>query len=152
MHGSRDAGNVVALPNVDRKLEWIAPDQITNVWDLIKPGVLNLEGRSKEGWRAEDIYAALRTGSSALHIGYGTEYLGFMVTTLLTGYRDKSLNIWLCFNASKEDIIDLFSEDVTEIAKTAGAKRISFYSPRNWERRLKDYGFLPARTLYEKEV
>lgn len=152
MRDSWDTGNVVAMPRPDGKLEWISPDNITHVWDLIRPGILNIEARSIEGWRAEDIYTALRTGSSALHIAYGPEYLGFVVTTLISGYRDKSLNIWLCFNSSDRDIINMFSEEMTKLAKTAGAKRITFYSPRNWERRLKDYGFLPVRTLYEKDV
>ena len=140
------------MSSPDGELRWISPENLTQVWDLIKPGVLNISERTTEGWRYEDIYTAIKTGSSALHLAYETKYLGFIVTTLITGYRDRSLNIWLCFNASEKDIIEMFSEDVTKLAKNAGAKRITFYSSRRWERRLKDYGFSPARTLFEKEV
>lgn len=142
------------MPLLNGWLSWIQPDNLTYVWDLIKPGILKIQEQSKEGWRPEDIYTALKTNSSALHIGYlGEMYLGFMVTTLIPGYRDKSLNVWLCYNDSEEDIISMFSEDLVKLAQNAGAKRISFYSPRNgWERRLKEYGFSPVRTVFEKEL
>lgn len=152
MHGRGNAWDLVAIKVPDGKLEWVSPEGLTHVWDLIFPGVLNIHARSTEGWRPEDIYTAIRTGTSALHIALAPQYIGFIVTTLIAGYRDKSLNIWLCFNASEADIIEMFSEDVTKLARSAGAKRITFYSPRNWERRLKDYGFVPARTCYEKEL
>jgi hypothetical protein len=139
---------------VTERLSWIKPEDITHVWDMILPGIQNIGMRSREGWRPEDVYAALRTGGSVLHIGYlGEVYVGFVVTTLIPGYRDKSLNIWLCFNASSEDALDIFGDDLIQVAKEAGAARLTFYSPRaGWEKRLKDYGFRPVRTVFEKEL
>lgn len=142
------------IQDADRRLDWVQPESITLVWDQILPGILNMKARSTEGWRPEDVYAALRTGTSALHMAYlESDYLGFMVTTLIPGYRDKSLNIWLCFNASEKDILEMFHEDTVKLAKNAGASRLTFYSPRiGWERRLKDFGFKAVRTVFEKEL
>jgi hypothetical protein len=133
----------------------VKPEDIQEVWPPVVTGLKRIKDRrhTSEGWIPEDVYHALRSGSSVLHLCYVEgEYCGFTVSTLLQQYDGKALHFWIVYNASKVDIIGTFMPDVELIARTAGAKRVTFWSPRRWERRIKRYGFLPTQTEFVKEL
>jgi hypothetical protein len=138
---------------VAQALTPVKPEDIQEVWHLVVSGLSKVLKHSTERWIPEDVYHAIRSGSSVLHLCYvDGEYCGFTVSTLLQQYDGKALHFWIVYNASKVDIIGTFMPDVELIARTAGAKRVTFWSPRRWERRIKRYGFLPTQTEFVKEL
>jgi hypothetical protein len=131
----------------------VKPEDVQEVWHLVAQGLHKVLKHSTERWIPEDVYHAIRSGSSVLHLCYVEgEYCGFTVSTLLQQYDGKALHFWIVYNASKVDIIGTFMPDVELIARTAGAKRVTFWSPRRWERRIKRHGFLPTQTEFVKEL
>jgi hypothetical protein len=42
--------------------------------------------------------------------------------------------------------------DLERIARNIKAKRITFWSPRKWDRRIAKYGYRAAQTEYVKEL
>jgi hypothetical protein len=131
----------------------VHPDELQDVWDLIWPGLKKVERHSASHWIPEDVYHAIKSGASVLHLCYvDGDYCGFTVSNLVQNFDGKVLHFWIVYNDSKVDIIKTFMPDVESMAHRAGAKRITFWSPRKWERRIKAYGFVPAQTEFVKEL
>jgi hypothetical protein len=131
----------------------VKPDDLQDVWPLIQPGLLKVLKHSTDNWIPEDVYHAIKSGQSVLHLVYVEgDYCGFTVSTLVTTFDGKALHFWIVYNASKVDIIKTFMPEVERLARAAGARRVTFWSPRRWERRLKRYGFLPTQTEFVKEL
>ena len=130
----------------------VHPEELHKVWDLVSEGLKKVLRHSVSRWIPEDVYHAIRSGNSVLHMVYVDGYCGFTVSTLVNAFDGKELHFWIVYNASKVDIIEQFMPEVERIARNAGAKRITFWSPRRWERRIKRYGFLPTQTEFVKEL
>jgi hypothetical protein len=102
-----------------------------------------------DGWIPEDVYCFLVGNHATLYVNDG-EWRGFVILQLLPNYAEKRLHIWL---ASGQGELMGFLDEIKEIAKSSGAKRITFESPRKgWEKRAPFYGFEPKRTVYEMEL
>lgn len=136
------------------ELKHIPPAELYKWWEVVKPGLVEVQKYGRDGWLIEDVYLAIKNGASQLHIGIREKYYrGFIVTTGLPGFRGPVLHIWATYTNSKEDEIGAFWESLIEMAKGAGFKRMTFHSPRKgWERRLSKYGFEPEQVIYTKEV
>lgn len=102
-----------------------------------------------DGWIPEDVYLSLRTGQAGLYVN-DAEWKGFAILQLLPNYSSKRLHCWIV--QTTDDPAD-YMEEVEEIARAAGAKVITFDSPRRgWEKRAERLGFRPTSTRYEKEI
>jgi len=133
------------------ELHYIKPEELQEYWDLIRPGLETVRNNAGDGWIAEDIYYALKSKQSSLHLAYhGQEYVGFVVLTPIQHYDCKHLHIWCAYNIGEKEILELVIPQLEAMAKSIGARKLTFGSPRKWDRRLKD--FTPVRTIYEKEV
>ncbi len=132
-------------------LQWIHPTNLGTTWDLIKPGLekVRIVG---DHWRCEDVYLAVKTGHSNLHVGYdGEKYVGFIVTTPTESWDGMSLHIWATYSNAK-DVNLLINElsQVKEWAKAINAKRITFSSKRaGWLRVAQKLGFRQSVINYE---
>ena len=80
------------------------------------------------------------------------QYLGFVIVSPMNQYSCKVLHLWVVFNESKTDIIQMFEDDIVKMARHYGARKITFLSPRNWERRLKKFGYKLAHHIFEKDI
>jgi hypothetical protein len=132
-------------------LEYISPADLNPSWEIVRDGLFKVCKRASDGWIPEDVYYACRQGTSTLHLVWkDDEYVGFVVLTPMHGYDCKKLMIWIGYNAGEKDAVEVAMEDIEELARKSGARKVLFGSPRNWERRLPDYK--PTTTYYEKEV
>jgi hypothetical protein len=128
--------------------EYINPADIHRVWFHVKHGLEVILDRTNETWLPEDVYTAIKTGQAQLFMFEG----GF---TVLQSVRDQYTNepilhIWAAYHGQNDDgtladVTDIFHSELRKIAHNIGSKRITFNSPRRWERRsgatLKSYNY-----------
>lgn len=135
---------------MDATLRLVRPDELHSVWPMILEGLYKVERRSESHWIPEDIYTAVRMGHSTLHLAYiDGAYVGFFVLTVSTVWDGKVLHIW-CGYTNHPDGMELFMPKIDKLAR--GCRRITFWSPRKWERRIKNFGFVPKQVEYVKEL
>lgn len=129
----------------------VNPVDLQSHWEEIRAGLLVVQKKASDGWIPEDIYHAIKNGSSFLYEGFvDQEYVGFIVLTPMQCYDMKKLHIWCAYNGGGKNVVELMSPELVKLAKGINAKKITFASPRNWERRLPDWK--AVTTYYEKEV
>jgi len=118
-------------------------------WPLIKEGLEKIIEKIKPDWIPEDVYHALRSNVSTVHLGYnGDEYEGFIVLTPTPDYDGVVLFIWCVYSPSRTNVLETYYEEVVQMARKIGAKKLRFASPRKgWSRM-----FEPVTTIYEREV
>lgn len=108
----------------------LTPAQIRSEWDRVRP---QLEGLAKgQDWRPEDVYAECLYGRAVLY----TCPEGFVVLKeLVNQYSgEKYLFIWVaCGSGSVEGhtLINWYWPQISVIAQSVGANRVSFESRRN---------------------
>jgi hypothetical protein len=105
---------------------------IRDVWEEIRPGVETVVARGGGDWRAEDLYAACVNGTAWLWM---SEEGDFCVLQLQRNeYRNQlECFVWAAYNRGD---IEAHLQQVGEIAREAGAKRLVMSSARRgWERR-----------------
>ena len=133
----------------DGELRQVLPQDLHAYWNLIKPGLESVREHSVDGWIAEDVYSAVRTGSSTLHVAFvESHYAGFCVLTVLQGYSSKALHIWCAYGVPGMNVVKRFENELVKIALNAGARKLTFLSPR------KGWGkyYTAVQTVYEKEL
>ena len=123
-------------------LRYIPPHELSVWWEEVKPGLEIVRKRSGD-WLCEDIYTAIKTGVSTLHL---VPNEGFVVLTPLTSLSGKSLEITAAYSRGREHIFDYLPE-MERMARAIGAKELVFSSTRNWGK-----FFTPKCTVYFKEV
>lgn len=141
----------------DRKLvlTYIKPDQLREVWELVKPGIEKVRENGAEAWFVEDVYMALRNNQSTLHVGYlDGEYAGFMVLTPTQSYDGPVLHIWATYSEARDFCVFTEGMDtIKECARMMEARRITFFSPRKgWEKQGEKLGFKPRTTQFALEM
>lgn len=138
---------------MDKELRYIHPSLLHDWWDQVLPGLLKVREHSSDGWRPEDVYSEIRAGRSTLHIGLiDAQYIGFVVLTPLQSYDGNRLNVWCAYAKTEHDPVALFIDDLKEMARAINAKKLTFSSPRRWDKRLRNYGWNPVKTTYAMEV
>ena len=133
----------------DGELRHVPPQDLHAYWPFIKPGLEEVRSRSVDGWIAEDVYSAVRTGSSTLHVAFvDSSYAGFCVLTVMQGYSSKALHIWCAYGVKGMNVVDRFEKDLIRIALNAGCRKLTLLSNRKgWGRRYK-----AVQTVFEKEL
>lgn len=134
-------------------LDAVLVEQLQSAWKIVLPGLLKVQKHSVSHWIPEDVYAALRTGHSTLHLAYvGEEYAGFVVLTPTTTWDGKVLHIWCAYGVNGCDVVNVFIGEIEKMARGYGAKRVTFQSPRKWDRVIMKHGYTPVQTEYAKEL
>ena len=123
--------------------QYINPVYIRNVWQQVKVGLIAVQRKTGEQWLIEDVYAALKTGSAQLF----TFPDGFVVLQSLRDQwtNEPCLHIWITHHAGHDDLTEDFISNLRKLADNAGVKKVTFTSPRRWDRRsgatLKSYNY-----------
>ena len=127
----------------------IQPNEIRNVWNWVRQGLLHVQKKSPEKWIPEDIYADLIYQKSMLwFFAEEKEPVGFAVLQP----RQEALHVWAAYAAKTQQLNRAF-EIIKKIAKEGQAKRITFDSWRKgWERKAKELGFKPRSYSMEIEL
>ncbi len=122
---------------------------VYNSWDWIRPGVEQVIKRTEAHFRPEDVYTRLRNGTAWLYL-IGAEEFGFVVITQEHDPDGMVLFVWCLWTEPHKlrPVKQAFDSALDELAKTAGAKRIRWQSPRNYARE----GCKLVAHIYEREV
>ncbi len=135
-------------------LNAIPAEDLQLVWGVILPGLKKVQERNRSHWIVEDVYTSIRTGHSTLHIGYvNGDYEGFMVLTPSSTWDGRVMHIWCVFSKGEHDLMDIFAPNLDVIARSYGAKRVTFWGPKAWERYgIARHGFTAMQVEYVKEL
>jgi hypothetical protein len=119
------------------------------VWAFVRQGLEKVRAKGHDEWIAEDIYCDCFNQRSMLWIvsdDNGDDY-GFMVLQPM----GKALHIWAAWldSTNPDDIAKGFNE-VKEIAKQGGCKKVTFTSVRRgWTRLAQKLGCTPSTWEYK---
>jgi hypothetical protein len=131
----------------------VPQDKLQEAWITVRPGLTRVRERTAPRWIEEDVYAELRAGRSTLHLGYvDGVYVGFTVLTPSQTFDGMVLHIWCAHNASSYDVISLFTPELERLGRSIGARHLTFWSPRKWDRKIAPVGFKANQTEYVKEL
>lgn len=132
-------------------LEFVHPADLQEHWGKVLPGLLKVQRHSAGHWIPEDVYSALKTGNSTLHLAFAPDYVGFVILTPSLSFDAKYLHVW-CAYTSKRDVWELFAPELEKMARNIGAKRLTFWSPRAWDRLIGKHGYKRTQVEYVKEL
>jgi hypothetical protein len=122
-------------------------------WSWIRNGLLEVIGKCKERWSAEDAWTEVQAGNAFVwRIESSHDDLGFLLLKRQVDPDGPVLFIWCCWTEPgglDQKRGDLY-ERLRELAHRMGAKRIRMESSRKGWQGL-DY-FEPVKTIYEAEV
>jgi hypothetical protein len=122
----------------------IHPAELHDVWPWVQEGLLKVKKKTQADWIPEDVYSAIRNGTSTLHLGNQDE--GFLVLTPRNDWDCKTLFIWIAYGEG--NVYEKYLPEIEQIAKSINARRIRFESSRKgWGKRF-DY----VTSIFEKEL
>lgn len=118
--------------------------EIRSAWPAIRPRLAALAERTSEPWMPEDVFHLLVMGTARL---FATDDLGcFIVVQIDEQPWGRSLVVWIASEETDARASD-YIEQVRDIARAGDCHRVTFSSPRRWERALPgltvrhEYGF-----------
>ena len=121
-------------------------------WAAIRPGLEIVKKMTTDDWMPEDVYMMLKNGGATLYIGEGEagDYLGFIVLRLIPTFHGSKIEIWCAYSATKKQLMSSYWPQIQEIAKQAGANKITFSSAREeWGVCAQRIGFEQKQVSYE---
>lgn len=131
----------------------VPQDKLHDAWTLIRHGLAKVRRRSASRWIEEDVYAEVRAGRSTLHLAHVDGiYVGFVVLSPSQTFDGMVLHIWCAHNASSYDVVRLFTPELERLGRSIGARHLTFWSPRKWDRKIGKVGFKANQTEYVKEL
>ena len=134
-------------------LEFVPPDDLQSCWSVVLPGLKLVHRKSKSNWIPEDVYAQLKAGQATLHLAYvEQDYAGFVIVSVQPHWDGKNFHLWCGYSAGTHDVLEIFMPELERMARSIGAKRLTFWSPRKWDRRISKFGYVPTQTEYVKEL
>lgn len=120
---------------------------IRTEWDRIRPAIERLIQKGGAAFRAEDVYAAVVTGSAHLYTGA----TGFVVVQpdkdKITG--EATLLVWIAW-ASGSGNVARFQPAIDRLAIENGYHKLVMSSPRKGWERVK--GWRKVTTLFERDL
>lgn len=126
----------------------LTPEQAWDRWDWIRAGLQHTIERTGVRMKPEDAYIRIRNGTAWLYL---VADVGFVILTQEHDPDGLVLFIWAlwCEPHKLWPIKREFYAEVEGLARKAGAKRIRWQSPREYER--ERWGKKVA-SIYEREV
>lgn len=115
----------------------IRPDELRQHWPRIMGSLCVVRAKAKDDWIAEDVYHAIKSGAAACHLAFAPDYAGLLITTLTRAEFSgtPALHVWIAHSVGG-DVFEAGLPMLREMAKHAGAARITFGSPRpGWAKR-----------------
>jgi hypothetical protein len=123
----------------------IAPAALHDVWDLVRDDLDECRKHDTSTTWMEDIYSSLRNAWATLYlVSRGEEHMGCLLLQLRTDPWESIpiLHIWMCANHGGHNILKDGQPQLDEIARSCGARTITFRSDRlSFERLCRDLGY-----------
>lgn len=108
-------------------------EQRRAAWPALRPRLAALAARTGEPWMPEDVFHLTTMGHAIL---WATDDLGcFIVTQIDEQPWGRSLVVWIASEETDARAAD-YMEQVREIGQNSNCSRITFTSPRRWQRAL----------------
>lgn len=136
-------------------LQTVKPEDLHFVWQTIKPGIEKAAHFAQGAWIPEDAYSSIQHGQASLFLwSVDKRYAGSIIVMTRAGFEGKTLHIFsLYVEPEYGEHIDANMDQIDELARNHGCRKITFQSPRRgWDKRAERLGFEPVTTTYEKEV
>jgi hypothetical protein len=146
-------GTAENTPN--KAFQIVAPGELAAVWPSIRDEVAEIATHAPDGWIPEQVFTALALNQASLHLGYIDKRLvGWMVVRVLDEYDGRRLHVWLMYASNKTcDLFETFGDEFDALARSVGAKRITFSTTRRgWERTAPHLGFDVRSVVYQRGV
>lgn len=124
-------------------------------WERVRAGLLEVQKHSVEDWLPEDVYMTIKQGGATLWMAEDEQgdYLGFVILQVIPTFHSKRLHVWCAYGNNNRPVLRRFLGEIKELAKQAGARKITFLSPRDeWLAVGKRGGFKPTQTTFELEI
>lgn len=107
--------------------------ELRAVWPEIRDRVDAVARRTEEPWVSEDVFAEIIGGTAWL---WGTHGMGcFVVLQVRETAYSRDLHVWIASEETDSRAAD-FVTQVKAIAREAACGRVTFNSPRRWQRAL----------------
>lgn len=130
--------------NIDRNLIYVGSSDIGRHWASVREGLTEVRKYTSENWLPEDIYTALKNNQATLHIE--KDGGGFVILRQENHFDGIGLHIWCAYSKSLKKL-PIYIDEIRQMAKSIGARRITLSSKRDWSKYFK-----PAMTIYEEEL
>lgn len=120
----------------------VTPDALRAHWPRIKTSLEAVRGKAEaEDWIDEDVYHEIKAGEAACHLAVNDQgFAGILITKLIQAEysREPVFHVWIAHNLGDSSVIDDGIDLLYRMARAAGAKKITFGSPRlGWQKRFK---------------
>ena len=135
--------------------EHIPVEDVRCAYERIEQDLHKVRRKSYADWIPADIYAALKTGSADLFIGYDKEYYaGFIITSFIKDTSgEPTLFLWATYQNPKYKHKDNGFIFLDQLAEEFKVSAIEFHSSRKgWERASKTRGYELVTNIYRKEM
>lgn len=138
----------------------LPPKFLHSVWDEVRQGLEAIKSEGGEGWKLEDVYAALRSDRASLFFAFENDGdakpVGFYILEMLEAQftAENYICVWCLFAEKDGNALafrDEFIAEVERIAKARGCTQIRLYGRRGWERVLKGL-FEVMHVVYVRKV
>jgi hypothetical protein len=132
----------------------VPPEKCRDVWDYVRPGLVQVREKCNDRWLPEDIWLALQSKAAFLYmLEEDGDTIGFFVFKNFYDVDGLALYVWVLHAPNAVQTSERAMEVIAQIdalAKGVGAKRIRHHSPRGgW---LFKEMFELKMHLYEREV
>lgn len=123
------------------ELAIVKPAELRAHWPVVSAALDSVIEATSPDWIKEDVYARLKAQTAYAHLIY---HLGkYQALFILTEEREEfsgsgSLHIWIAHNEGNSDSYEFGLSQIKQIARSAGATRLTLESPRlGWAKRFK---------------
>jgi hypothetical protein len=127
---------------------------LRDAWAFVRPALDTME--RADGWIPEDVYLTIRSNGASLYMIYDETgaKAGFFILRLIQEFDGGRVHIWILYARDADfDVMAAFDDDLQNIARNAGARRLTFSTNRpGWHKLAPRYDFTPREIMYEKTV
>ena len=135
--------------------EHIPVEDVRVAYERIEQDLHKIRKKSYADWIPADIYAALKTGSADLFIGYDKDYYaGFIVTSFIQDAGGQpTLFLWATYQNPEFKHKDNGFIFLDKLAEECNVSAVEFHSSRKgWTKAAKRHGYEPIMQVYRKEM
>ena len=132
-------------------LNYIPPEEIGKHWKFVREGLQYVVDKTKDRWLPEDVYMHIKSGNMNLFMQDSGD--GFAVLQPVKGWDGTELYIFCGYSRSGHELVMQECEQIKDIARSIGAKRVKFQSNRKgFEKLAQDMGYTLDFVQYEVEI
>ena len=130
-------------------MKYISPNDLFKHWTYVREGLDRIQAKTPENYLPEDVYAGIKAGSLHLYVDDGK---CFAILQSIQGWKGLEVHVFAAYSLDPK-VMDYAFDEVKEIARKAGASKLTFCTRRKgWERRAKQLGYKKSQTHYELEL